>query len=67
MMTLLGAMSLGLMALVTAIVLLERFWVHGYHLSRVVALVAFLLAAAVLRNPALAAGLPHPGMTMAPH
>ena len=59
-----GLMNLAAMVVLTAVVLAEKTWRWGPGLSRVVGVVALILALAVVFRPSLAAGLYHaPGMS----
>ena len=53
----LGVMNLAAMAVLAAVVLLEKHWSRGVGFSRAVGLVALVLAVAVVWVPALAPGL----------
>ena len=53
----LGVMNLAAMAVLAAVVLLEKLWSRGVGFSRAVGLVALALAVAVIWVPALAPGL----------
>lgn len=64
-MTLLGAMSLGLMLGLTAIIVVERTWTRGDRLSQAAGAGALLLAGAVLWHPELASHFAHQTMNMA--
>ncbi|HEY7857017.1 MAG TPA: DUF2182 domain-containing protein [Candidatus Nanopelagicales bacterium] len=52
-----GLMNLVAMVVIAAVVLAEKTWVRGPRLSRVVGVVALVLAVAVVFHPALAPGL----------
>jgi predicted metal-binding membrane protein len=52
-----GLMNLAAMAVLAAVVLAEKTWRWGPHLSRAVGVVALVLAIAVVFRPSLAAGL----------
>ena len=54
-----GLMNLAAMVVLTAVVLAEKTWRWGPALSRVVGVVALILAVAVVFRPSLAAGLYH--------
>jgi predicted metal-binding membrane protein len=52
-----GVMNLAAMAVLAVVVLVEKLWVHGEVLARVVGVAALALAVAVIWLPALAPGL----------
>lgn len=58
-----GIMSLGWMAAIAAVVLLEKVWWHGRALSRALGVALIVFAAFVPAHPELLAGL-HAGMAM---
>ncbi len=59
-----GLMNLAAMVVVAAVVLAEKTWRRGPHLSRAVGVVALILSVAVVFRPSLAAGLyQEPGMS----
>ena len=60
-----GVMNLGAMALLAAVVALEKVWTHGVLLSRLVGVACCALVVAVLWMPSLAPGLMLPINSMA--
>jgi predicted metal-binding membrane protein len=60
-----GVMNLGAMALLAAVVALEKIWTHGVLLSRLVGVACCALVVAVLWMPSLAPGLMLPINSMA--